>query len=73
MVHLYAKVPPKKSGAVLAEPLDRDNKEEMKKAFLKAVTHYHPDKKCNKESGIEWLVLCEEITKRLNEYYEVVK
>ena len=73
MVHIYAKVPPKKSGAVLADPLDRDNKEEMKKAFLKAVTHYHPDKKCNKESGIEWLVLCEEITKRLNEYYEVVK
>ena len=72
MVHLYAKVPPK-NGAVLEPSLSRDSKEQMKKAFLKAVTHYHPDKKCNKESGIEWRVLCEEITKRLNEYYEVVK
>ena len=72
MVHLYAKVPPK-NGAVLEPSLSRDSKEQMKKAFLKAVTHYHPDKKCNKESGIEWRVLCEEITKRLNEFYEVVK
>ena len=64
LVCLYAKVPPKKKGAVLARSLNRDCNEEMKKAVSKALKDYHPDKEYNKENGIEWFVLCKEITKR---------
>lgn len=85
LVHLYEvlppKLPPPKKPKATPEVdidfkeamknLDRDSKEAMKKALLKAVTHYHPDK--NRKAGVEWLVLCEEITKRLNEYYEYTK
>ena len=53
--------------------LDRDNKDAMKKAVRNAVASYHPDKQVNKESGIEWHVLCEEITKHLNNLYEHYK
>jgi len=45
----------------------------MRQAMRKAATQYHPDKLFNKTEGIEWLVLCEEITKRINEYYEFLK
>mmetsp|Transcript_10343 Transcript_10343/g.15533 ORF Transcript_10343/g.15533 Transcript_10343/m.15533 type:complete len:314 (-) Transcript_10343:1689-2630(-) len=71
LVHIYETLPPKKGS--ITTPLDKNSKEDMKKALLKAVTHYHPDKHYNKEAGVEWLVLCEEITKRLNEYYEHTK
>lgn len=69
LLHIYGVNPPKKGS--LIDNLDRDDKEQMKKAVLKAVTHYHPDK--NKEHGMEWLILCEEITKLLNGFYEHYK
>jgi len=70
--HVYATLPPKK-GTQDINMLNRDCKEDMRKAMLKAATQYHPDKLFNKTEGIEWLVLCEEITKRINEYYEFLK
>mmetsp|Transcript_1964 Transcript_1964/g.3937 ORF Transcript_1964/g.3937 Transcript_1964/m.3937 type:complete len:224 (+) Transcript_1964:164-835(+) len=36
----------------------------LRKAFLKAAMVYHPDK--NDDHGLEWKVLCEEVSKRIN-------
>jgi hypothetical protein len=70
LVHLYAKHPPKcENFSFEANSLDRDVSEDVKKAVLKATTYYHPDRKSNKTAGIEWLILCEEITKTLNNVY----
>mmetsp|Transcript_26450 Transcript_26450/g.70736 ORF Transcript_26450/g.70736 Transcript_26450/m.70736 type:complete len:409 (-) Transcript_26450:135-1361(-) len=67
--HIYATHPPKAEGAELQAGLEYDDNAKMKKALLKAATHYHPDKPINKSSGIEWFVLCEEITKHINDYH----
>jgi len=68
--HIYSSHPPKvEGGAELKTGLDYENNSEMKKALLKAAVHYHPDKPINKSSGMEWYVMCEEITKLVNEYH----
>lgn len=46
-------------------------KKAQKKAVLRAITYYHPDK--NVGADDEWFVLCEEITTCLNDFYEVAK
>lgn len=71
--YVYEKHPPKCENANLPSNLDRDNNKAMQKAMLKAVTHYHTDRGFNKEAGIEWFVLCEEITKHLNELHGYFK
>jgi hypothetical protein len=49
------------------------NKKANKKSLQKLVTLYHPDR-INKEShGMEYFVLCEEITKILNGLYTIEK
>ena len=85
ILFLYKNEPPKEknTGTGVGVPsssstaenlvLDRDDKDAMKKAIRNAVASYHPDKQVNKESGIEWHVLCEEITKHLNNLYEYFK
>jgi len=71
--HIYEKHPPKIEGAELKPGLDYENNAEMKKALLKATTHYHPDKQINKTSGLEWYIMCEEIMKLINEYHSYFK
>lgn len=72
--HIYKSHPPKiEGGFELKTGLDYEDNSEMKKALLKAAVHYHPDKPINKSSGIEWYVMCEEITKRVNEYHGYYK
>jgi predicted SprT family Zn-dependent metalloprotease len=70
--HIYEHVPPK-NGGLLPEDLDKNDKEAMKKAIRKAICHYHTDMSGNKREGMEWLILCEEITKKLNNFYEYHK
>jgi hypothetical protein len=53
--------------------VDKNDREKMKKLCLKAVNHYHPDKQKNKEKGIKWYVLCEEIVKELNNHNDSMK
>jgi hypothetical protein len=72
LAHIYEKHPPKNNLTGL-ETLDTDDDGQVKKAALKAILHYHPDKIHNKNCGIKWLVLCEEITKVINELYEYFK
>ena len=49
------------------------NPTEVKKLYLKAVIHYHPDKVSEEEHGKKWKVLTEEITKILLRTYECYK
>lgn len=44
---------------------------EAKKAIIRAISHYHPDK--NVQQDKKWQVLVEEITKHLNSHYEATK
>jgi hypothetical protein len=41
--------------------------------LLSAAAAYHPDKACNKENGMEWSFLSEEISKRINGFYSFYK
>lgn len=72
--HIYEQYPPKMEAfSPPKADLAFDNNSDMKRALIKAVSHYHSDKPCNKNNGIEWYVLCEEITKLLNKYHDVFK
>ena len=73
LVYLSAHVPPKENGAVFAEmveSLNRNSKEDIKKALKKALRHYNPDKNGLKY-GPDWLWLCNEITQRINYFKDV--
>lgn len=65
--HIYATYPPKNSNCSL------DLSQNLKKALLKAILHYHPDKQDRKIHGEKWAVLCEEIVKLLTPRYELYK
>lgn len=72
LVHLHSAHRPKRVNEPVVfygAALDRDNSEAVKKALLRAVGYYHPDRGYNKSAGIEWFILCGEITKTLNEAY----
>jgi hypothetical protein len=74
LTHIHAKHPPKAEKCTFdSAKLDKDVTEDVKKAVLKALTYYHPDRTYNKSAGIEWLILCEEITKVLNNAYNRYK
>mmetsp|Transcript_5935 Transcript_5935/g.8876 ORF Transcript_5935/g.8876 Transcript_5935/m.8876 type:complete len:471 (+) Transcript_5935:36-1448(+) len=66
---LYTKHPPKidKSKHQLGEL----SSNQLKKALRKAILHYHPDKNC--QGDLKWRLLCEEITKILNNKYQLFK
>jgi len=69
--HIYKTYPPKDPEHKLD---DKDlDEQKTKKALLKAILHYHPDKQDTNKHGRKWAVLCEEITKLLNGRYEMCK
>ena len=53
--------------------MEKDAKDNMKKALQKAILHYHPDKSELEKNGMKWKVLTEEITKFLTKRYEYIK
>jgi hypothetical protein len=69
---IYDNHPPK-TGGTKPTGLDDSDLKGIKKALLKATTDYHPDKTCNKDQGMEWFVLSEEISKRFNGLYSEFK
>jgi len=69
MTYVYKEIPPKE-GSLKAD-LDKNDNSQMKKACLMMNKHYHPDK--NRNDGIEWYILCEEIVKEVNSLYELLK
>jgi len=69
--HLYKTYPPKNPEHKLDDEELDDQK--LKKALLKSILHYHPDKQDTDTHGRKWAVLCEEITKLLNGRYEMCK
>jgi hypothetical protein len=57
-----------------AHKLEEEPTSENAKALLrKAVVHYHPDKQHSSRDDERWCVLCEEITKFINNFYEMLK
>lgn len=72
ITHLYEHHPPKLH-ADLQAGLNRDNDVGMKKAVMKALLAYHPDKMHNRDAGLKWRILCEEITKELNNLHGIYK
>lgn len=74
LVYLRTTHPPKSRDAP-KEPLayDRDDNKVTSRQLKKAIVEYHPDKQHNKDAGVDWTVLCEEITKQLNAFYEHFK
>jgi hypothetical protein len=74
LVYVYKTHPPKDPKEKLFdEKTDRFDKKRMKRACLSAAAAYHPDKACNKENGMEWSFLSEEISKRINGFYSFYK
>jgi len=67
--YLYTKYPPKVSYEFNEE--DMEERIGHKQVLMKAITHYHPDRQVN--FGLEWKVLCGEITKILTVRYETFK
>lgn len=49
------------------------NSKDYKKLLVKTLSVYHPDKVDEKQHGMKWKVLCEEITKMLTFHYERTK
>jgi len=78
--HVYASYPPKSS--TWEKPSDDDmtkwdslerGSKEYKKLLVKALAVFHPDKVDDKEHGLKWKVLSEEITKMITNHYESTK
>lgn len=78
--HLYLKYPHKLSS--WEKPGEEDMKKwdslvipskECKKLLTKALILYHPDKVDENEHGKKWKILCEEITKMLNDHFKFTK
>lgn len=77
---MYTNYPPKTSS--WEKPSDDDmakwesmesGTKEFKKLLLKALAVFHPDKVDEKDHGMKWKVLSEEITKMITSYYENTK
>ena len=74
LIYLQEKHPPKSQKAPKDKlQFDRDDNKVVANHLKKAVVEYHPDKQHNKDAGAEWTVLCEEIVKELNGFYEYFK
>ncbi|KAJ7372330.1 hypothetical protein OS493_019775 [Desmophyllum pertusum] len=78
--HVYNTYPPKST--TWEKPSDDDmakweslqsGTKEYKKVLVKALAVFHPDKVDEKEHGMKWKVLSEEITKMITNYYEHTK
>lgn len=78
--HVYSNHPPKSTSwekpsdddMAKWDSLERGTKE-YKKVLIKALAVFHPDKVDDKEHGMKWKVLSEEITKMITHYYENTK
>ncbi|XP_068734304.1 uncharacterized protein [Montipora capricornis] len=78
--HVYSSYPPKSTTwekpsyeeMTAWDSLERGTKE-YKKLLVKALAVFHPDKVDDKEHGMKWKVLSEEITKMITNYYENTK
>lgn len=51
--------------------ISKDDKNALQTANAEAVRSYYPDK--NRDYGMEWFVLCEEIVQRLNSFANYFK
>jgi hypothetical protein len=67
--HIYKEHPLKNAEQKLLEPIEGNEKKRLTKALL----HYHTDKQNKDELGEKWYVLCEEITKYLNVFFNKFK
>ena len=47
--------------------------ESIKKVLVQSSQHYHPDKNLESDFGIEWHILCKDISKHLNGKYNTLK
>lgn len=66
---VYENYKPKNEQHTLDLKLIKEN--ELKKALKFALIHYHPDK--NTAHGLEWYFICDEISKNLSNFYELLK
>jgi len=74
MFQIYKEFPPKRKDQELKGKKQKTvPHDEVKKRLQKAILHYHPDKQDEKEHGMKWKVLCEEITKLFTRRYECFK
>ena len=65
---LFENFPPKhKENAKKPEVKDPNNSGEKRRAYFLLCTHYHPDKVDANKYGMKYKILCEEISKRINE------
>ena len=67
---VYATHAPKNSDHKLDETLLPDK---LRNVLKTALLHYHPDKNRKEQHGIEWHVLCEEISKVLTNFFNISK
>ena len=63
---IYKEFPPKNATHKLDESV-----KSTKKQYKSASIHYHPDRQ--KEHGEKWVVICEEISKYVNQRYDCFK
>ena len=67
---LFKTFPPKhKENAKKPEVKDANNAGEKRRAYFILCAHYHPDKVDVSKYGMKYKILCEEISKRINEKY----
>ena len=67
---LFKNFPPKhREKAKKPEVKDPNNAGEKRRAYFILCTNYHPDKVDASKYGMKWKVLCDEITKRINQVY----
>merc|ERR1712100_177728 len=76
--HIYEAYPPKvdtftRNAAHHLARVKGADANSLKKVLQTALLHYHSDKNTTGEYGMEWAVLCEEISKLLNAKYDSVK
>ena len=71
---LFKTFPPKhRENAKKPEVKDPTNAGEKKRAYYILCTYYHPDKVDASKYGRKYKVLCEEISKRINEKFGAMK
>ena len=71
---LFENFPPNhKENAKKPEVKDPNNPGEKRRAYFILSSHYHPDKVDANKFGMKYKVLCEEISKRINQKYGAMK
>ncbi|XP_071949479.1 uncharacterized protein [Antedon mediterranea] len=74
MKYIYDNHPPKiKKHKLPKQDPSKMEQSQIKKLLQKAIVHYHPDRNSKEKHGIEWYVLCEEISKVFTDKYNRMK